>query len=96
MANGGSSGSMKTSGCQDSIHVGGYHNSGNVSDPIDLATLVASSYPGRASMAPVLDLLMTLMHLGKSGWNDLLQTRERLYGILKEELLKVALHWFLH
>jgi hypothetical protein len=29
---------------------------------------VNKAYPGRACMAPLLDLLMTLLHLGAGGW----------------------------
>ena len=41
---------------------------------------VNSLYPGRASMAPLLDLLITLLHWGAAGWQQVLQQREELYG----------------
>lgn len=40
---------------------------------------VNSLYPGRASMAPLLDLLITLLHWGEEGWRGVLQRREELY-----------------
>mmetsp|Transcript_49081 Transcript_49081/g.110397 ORF Transcript_49081/g.110397 Transcript_49081/m.110397 type:complete len:516 (+) Transcript_49081:80-1627(+) len=41
-----------------------------------LVEKVSSLYPGRASMSPVLDLFMTLLSLGASGWKGLLQQRK--------------------
>ena len=40
---------------------------------------VRTLYPGRASMSPLLDLLITLLHWGAAGWRRVLQERERLY-----------------
>ena len=37
-------------------------------------------YPGRASMSPALDLLITLLHWGADGWRAALAAREALYG----------------
>ena len=37
------------------------------------------AYPGRASMAPLLDVLMTLLEWGASGWKRQLQQREAVY-----------------
>lgn len=34
---------------------------------------VNAAYPGRASASPMLDLLMTLLHWGASGWQRILQ-----------------------
>jgi len=34
---------------------------------------VNAAYPGRASAAPMLDLLITLLHWGASGWRKALQ-----------------------
>ena len=34
---------------------------------------INSAYPGRASNSPMLDLLITLLHLGASGWTKMLQ-----------------------
>jgi O-phospho-L-seryl-tRNASec:L-selenocysteinyl-tRNA synthase len=51
---------------------------------------VAQRYPGRASMAAHLDLLMTLLHLGGTGWKQLLQQREELLPLLQQLLQGVA------
>ena len=48
------------------------------------------SYPGRACMAPLLDLLMTLLHLGAAGWRDALRAREDVYPYLRDRLRDVA------
>lgn len=37
---------------------------------------ISELYPGRASMSPVLDLFITLLSLGASGWRRLLQDRK--------------------
>ena len=39
----------------------------------DLVTAVNSAYPGRASAAPMLDVLITLLHWGAAGWRRVLQ-----------------------
>ena len=51
---------------------------------------INKAYPGRACMAPLLDLLMTLLHLGADGWRRALQTREDMYVYLRERLTEVA------
>jgi O-phospho-L-seryl-tRNASec:L-selenocysteinyl-tRNA synthase len=33
---------------------------------------ISEIYPGRASAAPVMDLLITLLSMGKKGWSNLL------------------------
>ena len=37
------------------------------------------AYPGRASMTPLLDVLITLLQWGVSGWRNVLEQREALY-----------------
>ncbi len=37
------------------------------------------AYPGRASMSPLLDVLITLLQWGADGWNKVLQQREGVY-----------------
>jgi O-phospho-L-seryl-tRNASec:L-selenocysteinyl-tRNA synthase len=65
-------------------------------DQIDLIETVNSLYPGRASIAPTMDVLMTLLHLGRSGWLGLLQDRvhakEYLIEKLREASLQVSEH----
>lgn len=41
-----------------------------------LVDQVSAMYPGRASMSPLLDLFITLLSLGASGWTGLLQERK--------------------
>lgn len=41
-----------------------------------LVDKISNLYPGRASMSPILDLFMTLLSLGASGWKRLLQERK--------------------
>lgn len=48
-----------------------------------LVDAVAKSYPGRAAMTPLLDLLTTLLYWGASGWRGKLQQREELYVYLR-------------
>ena len=36
---------------------------------------VNAAYPGRASAGPMLDLLITLLHWGASGWRKVLQVK---------------------
>ena len=43
-------------------------------------------YPGRAAMAPLLDVLITLLHWGADGWRDMLQKREELYPVMRSAL----------
>lgn len=48
--------------------------------------LVSSCYPGRASMAPILDLFMTLLSMGETGYRTLLNDRKLLCAQLTEGL----------
>ena len=57
------------------------------------ATLVAAineAYPGRACMAPLLDVLMTLLYLGRSGWLAALEARSEGFNYLRVKLSEVA------
>ncbi|KAL5967637.1 O-phosphoseryl-tRNA Sec selenium transferase [Taenia solium] len=51
---------------------------------------ITESYPGRASGTPTLDVFATLLHLGHSGWEDLLAQREACYLRLTEGLRTLA------
>ncbi|KAI1726268.1 o-phosphoseryl-tRNA(Sec) selenium transferase, sepSecS domain-containing protein [Ditylenchus destructor] len=51
---------------------------------------VANIYPGRASAVPVRDLLLTLLHLGKSGVKEIIQTREKLFHVLRQKMESLA------
>lgn len=49
-------------------------------------TDLSSIYPGRASMAPILDLFITLLSMGEDGYKMLLERRARMFDILKGQL----------
>jgi O-phospho-L-seryl-tRNASec:L-selenocysteinyl-tRNA synthase len=51
---------------------------------------VAKLYPGRASSAPILDVFITLLSMGESGYRHLLEERNRLFPILVDGLNEVA------
>lgn len=55
-----------------------------------LIAAVNQTYPGRASLSPLLDVLMTLLHWGQKGWERVLHDREELFGYAKEQLEQVA------
>jgi len=55
-----------------------------------LVDKVSSLYPGRASMGPVLDLFITLLSLGVSGWTGLLQERKENAKWFEERLTAVC------
>ncbi|KAL8271840.1 hypothetical protein Esti_004230 [Eimeria stiedai] len=55
-------------------------------DP-QLVAKVSASYPGRASMSPILDLFITLLQMGQTGLQHLLRERKRLFSWFKEELV---------
>ena len=55
-----------------------------------LIEAVNKTYPGRASLSPLLDMLMTLLHWGQKGWERVLHDREELFGYAKEQLEHVA------
>jgi len=51
---------------------------------------IAASYPGRASASPAIDVFITLLSLGLSGWKRLLAERKEVFGILREEAVALA------
>ncbi|EFN58500.1 hypothetical protein CHLNCDRAFT_19872 [Chlorella variabilis] len=55
-----------------------------------LVERVASLYPGRACMSPLLDLLITLLHWGATGWRRMLQQREQLHSATARLLRQFA------
>ena len=55
-----------------------------------LIEAVNKTYPGRASFSPLLDLLITLLHWGQTGWEQVLHAREELYTFAKVQLECVA------
>lgn len=56
----------------------------------NLVNAVAKSYPGRASASASIDLLITFLSLGKSGYEQFLSERKKCYSYLKEKLSAVA------
>lgn len=55
-----------------------------------LVPRVCKMYPGRASMAPIMDLGITLLSMGKTGYLGLLADRKQLHGELVERVGAVA------
>ena len=51
---------------------------------------VARMYPGRASLGPSLDLLMTLLEMGAVGWRNLLDERRDNFEYLRRRLKEFA------
>ncbi len=55
-----------------------------------LLAAVRSTYPGRASIAPILDLFITLLHLGGDGWERLLAERREALDGFRARLAELA------
>ncbi|KAK0132095.1 O-phosphoseryl-tRNA(Sec) selenium transferase [Merluccius polli] len=51
---------------------------------------ISQMYPGRASASPSLDVLITLLTLGASGYKRLLAERKEMYSFLAEQLSSLA------
>uniref|UniRef100_A0A8C4I5G1 O-phosphoseryl-tRNA(Sec) selenium transferase n=1 Tax=Dicentrarchus labrax TaxID=13489 RepID=A0A8C4I5G1_DICLA len=51
---------------------------------------ISKMYPGRASASPSLDVLITLLTLGASGYKKLLSERKEIYSFLAQELKNLA------
>eukprot|EP00908_Phaeocystis_cordata_P025735 Transcript_8215.p2 GENE.Transcript_8215~~Transcript_8215.p2 ORF type:complete len:477 (+),score=137.60 Transcript_8215:52-1431(+) len=51
---------------------------------------VSATYPGRASVSPILDLFCTLLHLGADGWAKLLADRQALLPGFRAQLAALA------
>lgn len=51
---------------------------------------ISRMYPGRASASPSLDVLITLLGLGASGYRRLLSQRKELFSLLAQELQVLA------
>ncbi|PNH12953.1 O-phosphoseryl-tRNA(Sec) selenium transferase [Tetrabaena socialis] len=71
------------------VPVGGAVAAAPASRP-DLVAAVNSTYPGRASISPVLDLMMTLLHWGAEGWRQALVQCEEVVPYLRARLQEVA------
>lgn len=55
-----------------------------------LVDKIAGLYPGRASMSPLLDLFITLLSLGASGWKKLLKDRKENMSWFQERFAATA------
>lgn len=51
---------------------------------------INSSYPGRASMSPILDLFITFLTLGENGYLEILKDRKKMVPEFREKLMDVA------
>ncbi|KAJ8262066.1 hypothetical protein GJAV_G00161780 [Gymnothorax javanicus] len=51
---------------------------------------ISRMYPGRASATPSLDVLITVLSLGASGYKKLLKERKEMYNHLAQELQRLA------
>lgn len=58
---------------------------------MSIAKQVATNYPGRASMSPVLDVFITLLQMGRLGYRELLQQQKINFTFLLDELTTFAL-----
>ena len=58
-------------------------------DNTSVVDAVRKSYPGRASISPVLDLLITLLSMGADGWARCLAERQSVYGYMRDEAGRV-------
>lgn len=54
----------------------------------DVTKSVSQAYPGRASITPVVDVLVTLLEMGTSGWEKLVIHRVEMFVYFKQELRK--------
>jgi|TARA_B110000208_G_scaffold191435_1_gene258268 O-phospho-L-seryl-tRNASec:L-selenocysteinyl-tRNA synthase len=61
-----------------------------VSPSKEFIVAVGRAYPGRASIAPLLDVLITMLHWGRTGYATLLRQREELMPYLRARLEEVA------
>lgn len=50
----------------------------------------SGNYPGRASMTPILDLFVTLLSMGETGYKKLLTARKRLLAVVKDKMLALS------
>ena len=57
-----------------------------VSPDKDCIKRLSAMYPGRASMAPVLDLLVTLLSMGEAGFRGMLAQRQEVNAVLVRRL----------
>jgi O-phospho-L-seryl-tRNASec:L-selenocysteinyl-tRNA synthase len=56
----------------------------------EMINKIKKNYPGRASISPIRDILITLLEMGKLKYIELIKERKRIYSMLKEEMNSVA------
>lgn len=56
----------------------------------DVLTPISQTYPGRATSSPVIDLFITLLSMGQSGYSQLLEDRKKVYEYFKSQLKILA------
>ena len=54
-----------------------------------VADMANKIYPGRASIAPILDLLITLLEVGSKRWKELLKERKEMFAYMISEVEKI-------
>lgn len=72
------------------VPVGGAVIAAPASGPLDVVATVNTLFPGRAAMAPLLDVLITLLHWGADGWRGVLQARETLHTYARDRMTDLA------
>lgn len=55
-----------------------------------LVDSINDTYPGRASLSPLADVLLTLLHMGADGWVAALAQREACFALLRDRLARLA------
>lgn len=61
-----------------------------VSPSSDFIANFSGNYPGRASMTPILDVFVTLLSMGETGYKRLLTTRKKLIAVMKEKMVALS------
>lgn len=54
---------------------------------------ISSTYPGRGSSTPSIDVLITLLQIGKEGYLKLVSERKEIYIYMKEKLNEVSMKY---
>lgn len=69
------------------VPVGGSIIASSSSDTLEA---ISKTYPGRASSSPIVDLFITLLSMGRTGYLDLLKNRKLVYDYFKQRLKALA------
>ena len=59
----------------------------------EFINLISSTYPGRGSAGPSLDLIITLLHFGRNRFKQMLSDRKQTFIYLKEQLNRIAVRF---